>query len=149
MFKTDDIPHSNYTRRRSRSLAPAIRGLNPSEFVRVMSIYNRGKVRCTVIKGETCPAIIDLLPDELVKDKGSWVEMRVSVREFAMRNCKACVRKIGNKRLLVIPGSCVQTFATYVYHRAQGLDFRACFAALPNLLDEPTAPVWDSNGLYQ
>jgi hypothetical protein len=149
MYKTDDIPHSNYTRSRSRSVAPAIKGLNPSEFVRVMSIYNQGKVRCTVIKGETCPAVIDILPDELVKDKGSWVEMKASVREFAVRNCKACVKKVGNRRLLVIPGSSVQTFATYVYHRAQGVDFRSCFAALPNILEEPTEAVWGNSGLYQ
>lgn len=145
----DLIPQTQMSRNRSKAIAPIIKGLDPSEFVRVMSIYNKGKVRARVVGSEVHLCAQDMLPDELMTvGRTGYAEMKQSAREWFKRNCKARARKVGSKNLLLVPSDRMREFATYVYHRAQGVDFRACFADLPETLDDGMGDVWDSNDVY-
>jgi hypothetical protein len=98
--------------------------------------------------------VVDIIPDELKndvpgRDKSNKKRVGSYMRRFLRKNLGDDLRTAkmrsegkGVRDMLVVSEEGLSVIATYVYHKAQGFDFRSCYSALPGEL-AVKAPVRD------
>ncbi|CAH2399607.1 hypothetical protein [Mesorhizobium escarrei] len=121
---------------RNGTLAPSPMGRSAQEYAMCLLNHTRNTARSVLVEGEEYIAALDLLHPNEMK---ALVD---NVYRFAKRNCRACRTNVYGEDLLVIPVRRVHILATYIYHKAHGEDFRACFDELPVAIPELSWGRW-------
>ncbi len=126
------------TRRKpfTKAKSNALTGINVDAYLGIMSRHIARNVRGRVIDGSVHLSLIDLIPNEMKEftERGQ-LKVGTGYMKFLRRNVPLTKAKIrtprGIRTLNVVHSDNVPLVATYVYYKAQGVDFRACYSGLP------------------